>query len=335
MKNRLVYIIAVALIIAVAFVVYFSRFSTIKKELRDFAVPDTALVDKIFMVDKMNQTVLLERNNNEWRVNGKYCARRDAIFVLLKTIARLDIKSPVSKSMLATVISQMASRSVKVEVYKSGKLNKTFYVGGPTADEQGTFMMLENSSTPFIMQIPGFFGYLSSRFFIEEYLWRDQTIFRRSFKEINSVKVDYPADNDRSYMVINKGPNTFSVESKGKELPGTDTLKTKEYLGRFTNVCFESIIFNLSPARADSLNRSLPYAIITLKDKKGNVSKLSLWKMLNHDKMLLYDGTVPEFNLDAVYGRIEGDDSFLTVQYFVTDPLLKDPSYFIYSVYNK
>jgi len=334
MKNRLVYIIVGILIAAAGFMVFYSQMSTIKKELRDFAVPDTAMVDKIFMVDKMNQQVLLERKGSEWQVNGKYNARKDAIYVLLKTIARLDVKSPVPKTMLNTVISQMAARSVKVEVYKSGDLHKIFYVGGPTADQQGTFMMLENSSTPFIMQIPGFFGYLSTRFFVEEFLWRNQTIFDCRFSNLKSVKVDYTNEISKSYLISRNGKNNFMVEADGKVLQQTDTLKIKEYLGRFSNVCFESIIYNISKARADSLTKAQPYAIVIITDINSKQTKLSLWKMPNHDKMMLYDGTVPEFNPDAVYGQISGDGTFLTVQYFTLDPLLKEPSYFIYGAEN-
>lgn len=330
MKNRWIYILAAVLVIATGIVIVYQQTSTIKKELRDFAVPDTAQVDKIFMVDKMNQTVLLERHEGGWTVNGKFEARKDAIYVLLKTIARLDVKSPVSKAMMNTVISQMAARSIKVEVYRNGELHKTFYVGGPTSDHQGTFMMLENSSVPFIMHIPGFFGYLSTRFFVEENMWRSQGIFNVPFSSIQSVDVTYPAEPARSFQVINNGPNQFSVMNGSQQMAKTDTLKTKEYLGRYISVNFESVVQNMQPGRADSISRMAPYAVITLTQRSGKTGKLTLWKMPNYDKMMLYDGTVPEFNPDALYGRVEDDSTFVTVQYFVVDPLLVDPAYFMY-----
>lgn len=334
MKNRFLYIIAGTLIVAAIAVYMFSKSSTIKKELRDFAVPDTAQVDRIFMVDKLNQSVLLERAGSVWIVNGKYTARKDAVYVLLKTIARLDVKSPVPKSMMNTVISQMATRSVKTEVYKNGKLVKTFYVGGPTSDHQGTFMMLENSSVPFIMHIPGFFGYLTTRFFVEELMWRDQAIFRCPFKQLKEVSVEYPAEPAKSFRVINEGTNTFSVLNGSQQMKMTDTVKTKEYLGRFALVNFESIISNFPQHRADSLNATLPFAIIEITDVLGLKSKLKLWKMPNLDKVMQYDGTIPEHNPNAVYGLKEGDNAFLTVQYYVLDPLLKDPAYFMYGAGN-
>jgi hypothetical protein len=334
MKNRFLFIIAGLLIVAAVVVFMYNRTSTIKKELRDFAVADTALVDRIFMVDKMNQSVLLEREGDEWKVNGKYTARKDAIYVLLKTIARLDVKSPVPKSMMNTVISQMAARSVKTEVYKNGKRVKTFYVGGPTADHQGTFMMLENSSMPFIMHIPGFFGYLTTRFFVEEIMWRDQSVFRCPFKQLREIQVDYPSEPAKSYRIINEGPNQFTVLNGSQQMKMVDTIKTKEYLGRFAVVNYQTIINNFPEHRADSLDKAKPFAIIELTDILKRKTKLTLWRMPNHDKVMLYDGTVPEYNLDAVYGRREGDEVFLTVQFFVLDPLLKEPAYFMYNSQN-
>ncbi|PKP17602.1 MAG: hypothetical protein CVU05_15235 [Bacteroidetes bacterium HGW-Bacteroidetes-21] len=329
MRNRTIYIVFALLIGIAGIVFYYQHTSTIRKELRDFAVPDTASVDKVYMSDKLNQTVTLERKNGVWMVNNKFVARKDAMYVLLKTIARLDIKAPVPKAMLNTVISQMAARSVKVEIYQKGDLTKTFYVGGPTADEQGTFMMLENSSAPFIMQIPGFFGYLSTRFFIEEYLWRDNTLFKTQYKDIRSVSIQYPQGPASSYSVLKNGSNQFEIKDVAQKIiQPIDTFQTRDYLSRFQLIAYEGLLYNITPERVDSLNKAVPYAIVTLTTNENQITEATIWKVPNYAKAVLFDGTVPEFDPDRMYARMKGDPSIFTVQYYIFDPLLKTTDYF-------
>jgi hypothetical protein len=42
----------------------------------------------------------------------------------------------------------IAAKGIKVEIYTAEGLSKTIYVGGPTQDQLGTFMYLENSDSP-------------------------------------------------------------------------------------------------------------------------------------------------------------------------------------------
>jgi len=187
MKKNLI-IIGLIAILGIVTIILISRNSnsSIKRELRDFAIEDTASIDRVFMVRKDNQQVTLTRVNDHWMVNGKYVVRTDAIDLLLKTLNRIRVKSPVSTSMADNAIRMLATRNTKVEVYHKKKLLRTIYVGGPTQDQMGTFMMLEGSSTPFVVHIPGFVGYLSTRFFIEEKDWRSTEIFKYNFNELKT-----------------------------------------------------------------------------------------------------------------------------------------------------
>jgi hypothetical protein len=87
MKKNIIYLIIILLILTTITIVLVTTNTktTLRKELRDFAITDTAIVDKIFMVDKANKKVELERKGNKWMVNHKYNARQDAINILLET----------------------------------------------------------------------------------------------------------------------------------------------------------------------------------------------------------------------------------------------------------
>jgi hypothetical protein len=69
--RRITIILAVVIALGAVAVFFAVRttHSTIKKELRDFAVADTASIDKIFMVEKSNNQVMLTREENGWMVN--------------------------------------------------------------------------------------------------------------------------------------------------------------------------------------------------------------------------------------------------------------------------
>ena len=119
MKKNKIYLILFIILIALAAWFYFNeKNSTIKPELRDFAIEDTASVSKIFMVNKNNKSILLERlNKGTWQVNGKYIARKDAVDLILKTLKRIDIKSPVSKASFENVVRNLAATNTKVDIY--------------------------------------------------------------------------------------------------------------------------------------------------------------------------------------------------------------------------
>ncbi len=150
-KNKIILLIVLALLVFAGFLYFSQKSNTIKKELSDFAVEDTGKIEKLFLVDNEKRSVLLERTNpGRWNLNGKFEARADAVNVLLSTIKRVAVKTPVPKSAFDNVVKQIAAKHVKIEIYSEGdNLIKSYYVGHPNQEHNGTYMLLENSSVPF------------------------------------------------------------------------------------------------------------------------------------------------------------------------------------------
>ena len=71
--------------------------STLKKELSNFAIKNIDDIDKIFIADKANHSVTLEKKDNIWRVNNKFNAREDAIKNLMDAIQNIRVRQPISK----------------------------------------------------------------------------------------------------------------------------------------------------------------------------------------------------------------------------------------------
>ena len=97
----------------------------------DFAIADTAAVDKIFIADKDGNQALLERSSGRyWKLNGTHFARKDAVDLLLKTFLRARVQRPVPQGELSTVNRLLAGRGKKVEIYQGGETPvKTWYIG--------------------------------------------------------------------------------------------------------------------------------------------------------------------------------------------------------------
>jgi hypothetical protein len=205
-KNR----IAIILVIILSFISFWfiinKQNGTIKETLRDFAVADTASVNKIFLADKNGNSITLERQvAGHWTVNGKYHVRPDALQTLLSTIKKIDIKEPIGKNAQNNVIKRLAAKAVKCEIYQNNKLTKAYYVGTETPDQTGTYMILidletmKPSEKAFVTYIPGFEGYLTTRYFVEERGWRDRTVFQYIPNAIKSVKVEAPSNPEYNY----------------------------------------------------------------------------------------------------------------------------------------
>ncbi|MFA6126025.1 MAG: DUF4340 domain-containing protein [Bacteroidales bacterium] len=331
MKKKNGIIIGIIIVLGILAIILVSRVSnsSIKRELRDFAVEDTASVDRIFMVTKDNQSVTLTRQDKHWMVNDKYVARADAIDVLLKTLNRIRVKSPVSVSMLDNAVRMLATRNTKVEVYQGKKLLKTIFVGGPTQDQMGTFMMLEGSSVPFVVHIPGFVGYLSTRFFIDEIAWRSTQLFNYNFNDIKEVSVTNTDNPDASFTLASPGDNKFDLALPGgRAIGGTlDTLGIRFYISQFEKVNFEFFADSLSRHIKDSLLAARPYRALSLHDSKGVTRKVTAYRRPGNGK-LDNEGIPLVWDDERMWAQID-DKQWVVIQYFVFGSLFANSQNFI------
>ena len=331
-NNKIYFVVFIVLLIAAAGFYLSKKSGTTARELRDFAIQDTSVVTKIFMVNKQNESILLKRGeNNVWTVNEKFVARKNAVKLLLKTFKRWDVKSPVAKAAFENVVKNLAATHVKVEIYTDNEkqASKVVYIGGPTQDNYGTYMMLENSNTPFIVHIPGFSGYLSSRFFIDESEWRDGTIMNYAYNKIKSVSLTNHKKTNQSFIIENHGDNKYSLKELKSNLSieNFDTIKVKQYIGNYKKLGLERVADGISKNKRDSIFNCEPIYDIVVTDTNNKKTSISTFVRLS-DRFFNEDGSLNEFDPERMYGRINNDTSVVILQYFVFDPLFVDIDYF-------
>lgn len=330
-KNKIAILLVAILVPVTLWLVQHNNKSTIKKELRDFAVEDTGGITQLFIVEKSGDKVKLDRmGKGQWQVNNKYPARQDGINLLLATIKNVQILSPVDKKAQESVIKTLASTARKIEIYAGDELIKVYYVGGETQDHLGTYMLLSdaktelNSTVPFIMYIPGFNGYLTSRYFTAEKDWRDRNIFSYKANEITSVKVECFNRPEQSFEITGQN-NQYNIQllQDNKSLEGFDTLAIKQYLVYYENIGYESLENTFT--KKDSVITSPPCNRITVTDSKGNKTSITMFLKPPPPERIDPDGMPLKHDPDRLFAVINGQD-FVLIQYYVFGKLLPDPA---------
>lgn len=267
MKNTIGLIILILLIIG-AYFIYDSTSieSGSARDFRDFAIEDTAMIERIFMSQPNGKKVLITRKDtNKWLVNRKFVARPDAIALILKTVNDIKIRQTISSQTYNHVIKRLASGATKVEFYLKGdkKPHKTWYIGDATADNEGTYMLLEKdgkkSSTPYITHRLMERGYLGSRFFLDPILWRDRIILKTDPQKINSIEVIHHVDSLTSFKIIKDGIANFTITNlETQENWQLAPEKAIPYFKEFAAVYYEYQDVKTPQSELDSIFNSPP-----------------------------------------------------------------------------
>ena len=334
-KNRVVLILFVVLAAVAGYLFYSQSQGTIKPELKDFAVADTAAIDKIFMADRSgNSVTLLRKSADTWSVNDKYQAKPEGINTLLYTIKALEMRSPVGKNMYNNLMKKMASKSIKVEIYQQQQLVKTYYVGDATMDNLGTFMYLEGSSVPFVMHIPGFNGYLTSRYYAGEQEWRDRGLLHCKPQDITLVNITVPLSFDSSFTIKKVGTDEYTITNGNQQqLVAMDKAKLHSYLSGFAHIYYNRIDAEMNAKQRDSIVKAGPYQTLTVNvEGDQNLDARLYRKPVSATTRSQYDestGKIWSYDLDNFYLLREGDTTWYKCQYGQFDRLLKTPHYFL------
>jgi hypothetical protein len=348
MKKNGKFIIAVIVlaIIAVALFITNSK-TTFKRELSDFAVDDTSNVTKIFMSDKNNNNLTLTRlKPGRWIVDNKYPASKANIELLLGTMLRLQVKETVPKPAMENIIKDLATFSVKVEIYQwkyridffgivrlfpHEKLTKVYFVGGPIQSNQGSYMIMEHSTVPFVVFLQGLRGFVTPIYSPIEKYWRDYTIFKRMIQQIESVRVEFPSDPENSYEIKNDANMNvrFISLSDNQSIPVFDTLKVMNFLTSFRNINFEALLNDMDSHRKDSILATTPYCIISLTDTGHFTNSIKTFRKGAAPGELNELGKPAPFDLDRLYALVNDGKDFTLIQYFVFDKILRPKSFFI------
>ena len=202
---------------------------------------------------------------------------------------------------------------------------KTWYIGSPTQDHTGTYMLLQlgqdKGKKPYVTYKPGMYGTLEVRFFTDWKAWRSPRIFDyKDPKKIYKISTTFLNNEKESYTINFQNNNLELYNFKNQKLIKYDSSQVKHYLTHFNTISYNKIMFENQKV-IDSIFNSSPFIAFELIDFKNKVTKVDFWKIKVQNTVTGWD---PEYG----YIRVNNNNELLRVQYFNWEILFKPLSYF-------
>lgn len=290
-------------IFVITILIFITFYSCKKKkkltDRRDFSINNIDQIDYIEIENKTPKIVSLSKKNKKWELENGFPVREEAISYLLETIRDMQIKRPVALKEKENIIKRMSTQRTKVSIFSNGENIKTIYIGGNTQDQLGTYMILDKSSEPYVLSVPGFNGYLSSRFSCEKNTWKEKIIFNLNKDEIKKIEINY-----RDTM------NSFKIHSN-------DSISS-QYFSNFKKVSCEKFLKNNKDFNVEEIKKREPIFHINIDMSNGEKIKLK-----GFEKKSSIKGRTKNKNYDneRFYGLFK--DELILIQYQQFKNILK------------
>lgn len=257
----------------------------------NFTLRDTSEIGKIFLVQNDGESILVERNEtNNWVVNKKFPAMPIQIINILTCLRKQTALSPVTEKEHDRVVKLLAGMGTKVEIYnRKGKKIRSFFIAGQGPNFHGSYMILEKAAQPYLVEIPGFEGYLTPVFSTDLNEWRSRAVFNVGPENIASISVQYPDEPLNSYELKNTGKSPVVVLDPSIQASFTELNRTRvnAYLKYFTAINAEGFL-NGTMGIDTVLAKAKFRCTIAVTSKDGTATALDIfWKNLtDHGKDL-------------------------------------------------
>lgn len=303
------------------------------KAFSDFEIENTDEITKFVITESTGNVAELSKEGDIWRLNNEFQARPENVDLLLRTFKHIAVQSAVPSELKKTVVANMAARNKKVEIFVNGKLSKTYFVGSPTKDHYGTYMLLEKngrkSSEPYVMHIPGFNGFLESRFFTNVNDWKYSGVFVYDPLDIAKIEVDFPGKPSDSYVVNQLAKIVSLTDPEGNPIQGVNKSLVENYILNYEKIYFNRIA-EFEPAQVDSIGNQQPVYTLAVTDVNNSTKTVDFYLKLSENPSI-DEVTGEEFlyDTDYIHGRVRGEDELLVFQYFALGNVFAPRSYFL------
>ncbi|MEM8584728.1 MAG: hypothetical protein AAGF87_10680 [Bacteroidota bacterium] len=246
----------------------------------EFAVEDTDRIQRIFIAKRNGDQVDLRRSGSEWLIDGELPASEEVMENLLDAINRVDIQSIPNYKSTPSLVRKISVDGILVRIFGSNdRLLKSYYVGGATPTELGTYIIMEESEQPYIAHIPGWDGNLRFRFNLKPDEWRTKWYFQYEPDEIQSVTVEYPSERAKSFRLDRREEDfLLSPFYDNIELPSRPMERgvAEQYLVRLPKLYLNRYRNEQVEERAEFTAR-LPFVSIRVTPVEGETETLKIY----------------------------------------------------------
>ncbi len=291
---------------------------------REFAIKNPEVIHKVFIADRHGHKSTLEREGDHWIFNGKYKARENAIENLMDAITRIEMKYKPPQAAVEKMVKSLATEGLKVELYdKENQMLKSYYIGGATPDERGTYVMLSDAEQPYVAHLTGWEGNLRFRFSLKDDEWRDRTLFALEVEDIQSVSIEYPKQRNKSFQLKKEGTQ-YDLRPFYDITPVINKplqeARVEAYLSNFKKIVATG--FHNEFEKRNEITSNLPFATISLTTTSGKEMEYSLYPIYNQEEIDPKTGGVLA-NADIRNFYVESQDGdLLTIQSRIINKIL-------------
>ncbi|MBL7812974.1 MAG: DUF4340 domain-containing protein [Bacteroidetes bacterium] len=262
---------------------------------RAFALDNPSAVNRIFFSSNNAKAgyLIFEKKAGRWTVtDGKSTFNADTASIhdlLFWVMAKNEVYSPVPDASKDLVTKDISISGVKAIFYNGKSELKTIYAGGPTPNQEMTYMYLPGTERPSIIHIPGHTGYLSPYFKTSIDQWRSLAMLDAGPEDIEKVLVLWPQNAEDGFEIRREEGSVKMYTLEGTAVNARQTL-LEAYMEVFRNVNHEAgdqAGVNRNSKARDSLLASTPFFRVKLflKGKQPPV-ELNIYRMQKDDPSL-------------------------------------------------
>ena len=291
----------------------------------EFAIEDTTSIDKIIITDPFSNRIELIKKLDSWTDSKGTCISQPNVHFILEAFNKISFKGYLPQKAQEKFTELMATSHTKVEIFQDGEWTKTWYIGPAAQDHLGQIMLLETSDEgksayPVMMSIKGMYGIIEPRFFADSRKWICTNIFNLEIDEISRVDVTYPKEQYRNFSIAQKNMK-YLVQQNRERLSEVDTSNIFRYLQGFQKVHFELANYEMNKKQCDSLKKTIPFCILSVKETSGKSTKLRMFRIASSTPQRNEFGETVDMDMNKFWCQLPNGD-LVKCQYFTFNPLI-------------
>jgi len=330
-------IIPLTILIALAaYLLYITKFQDKNDQpYSDFAFEDTtSLVGIKLSRTTGEETELEKREDGTWYIKGSdFRVNEEGLGLIMKTFTQWKVLQDVEPKSMDFVLKLLSSKHTKIQLFNKGdkKPFRTYYIGDHNPSMTGNYALLQKedkkSSVPYLINVPGFYGTIETRFFVNEAAWRSQKVIALDPSQIKSVELkDFQMPNETYTINVEKDVFQLLDQSK-KSVQQFDTLAVRRHLVSFKQLYLEAFVGHMTPEERKALIESTPLYELTVTDNNNKKTLVKIYCKVPDKELLSVDGKPMPCDPERSYALVGGKD-LIVIQSFGWGNAFKPLSYF-------
>lgn len=326
MSKKLIWIAGAVLALVVAFAVLY-YYTDLITSSKDFAVKDAKQLTRI-VIERDTTTLVLEKQNGTWIVNGKGEVRPMMIERLLYFLENVQVKMPIPHK-----VKKMASEALNggytITAEVNGEVATKFTVAEFSNSNIGTIGVMSGKTRMYLLEIPGSNYSPASTLSVDPADWHQNLLVSLMPSDIVSVTVDNMAKPERSFKLFRSTDGAFHLYDiyKQQEVQSVKKEQLDFYLSLYAELGFKQLV-KMNEFDLRTLVLSEPEAMVTIASVDGKTEVLKLYLLPIGDDYDAY-GRPLKYDLDKLYVIFNSDKQVVLANWVDYDILLRDVNFFV------